>query len=101
MPESFACAVAGTAKRKAVMSIPQALIDFDGIVLGGLNMDASRRLWTDFYAYSLVCPHGRNSFQRFLANRSSEQRQSSRLELAELLERCDCVFCEIHFFIIC
>ena len=44
MPESFACAEGGAARRKAVMSSPQALIDFDGMVIGGLNIDASRRL---------------------------------------------------------
>ena len=48
IPESFACAVTGADKRKAVRTIPPALIDFDGIaldgiVLDGLNMDASRR----------------------------------------------------------
>ena len=49
MPESFACAVTGAATITAVMSSPQAVIDFDGValdgtVLDGLNMDASRRL---------------------------------------------------------
>ena len=49
MPESFALAVAGAATRKADMSSPKAINDFDGnaldgIVLDGLNMDASRRL---------------------------------------------------------
>jgi hypothetical protein len=53
MPESFALAVAGAAKRTAITSNPQALI-----VLPWLDMGASRRLWTGCYAYSLVCPHG-------------------------------------------
>ena len=48
MPESFACAVTGAAKRKAVRTIPQAFIVFngvalDGTVLDGLNMHASLR----------------------------------------------------------
>ena len=49
IPDSFACAVAGAAARKAVISNPQALINFDGVALDGtdldgLNMDRSRRL---------------------------------------------------------
>ena len=49
IPESFACAVTGADKRKAVRNIPQAFIVFDwvaldGTVLHGLNMDASHRL---------------------------------------------------------
>ena len=48
MPESFACAVTGTDKRKAIKTIPQAFNVFDGVALEGavldeLNMDASRR----------------------------------------------------------
>ncbi len=48
MPESLACAVTGADKRRAVRTIPQAFIVFDGvaldgIALDGLNMDASRR----------------------------------------------------------
>ena len=66
MPESFACAVAGTAKRTAVMSSPQALIVFNGFILGGLDMDASRRLWTDLYAYSLAYPHARPRLRTLL-----------------------------------
>ena len=52
MPESFACALTGTARRKAVISSLQALF-----VFSWLDMGASRRLWTDCYAYFLVCPH--------------------------------------------
>ena len=49
IPESFACAVRGADKRKAVRTIPQAIIVFDGVALDGaaldgLNMDASRRM---------------------------------------------------------
>lgn len=49
IPESFACAVTGADKRKAVRTIPQAFVIFDGVALEGaaldeLNMDASRKL---------------------------------------------------------
>ena len=49
MPESFACAVTGAEKRKAVRTIPKALIVTDGVALDGaalegINIDASRRL---------------------------------------------------------
>ena len=49
IPESFACAGKGAENRKAVKTIPQAFIVFDGVALAGidlygLNMDASRRL---------------------------------------------------------
>ena len=75
MPESFACAVAGATISKTVMISPQAFIDFDGnaldgIEFDGLSMDASRRLSTDLYAYSLVCPHARKGLRRFMAKRT-------------------------------